>query len=64
MRGHQGRKVEVTGVITDVSMGTVRVQQEPGKPGPDNRTEVDARGKEATANTDRPVGPGPASLVN
>jgi hypothetical protein len=59
MRGHVGHKVEVTGTITDVSMGTVQVKQEPGKPGPDNKVEVDARGKDASARTDRPVEPGP-----
>lgn len=59
MRGHVGHKVEVTGTITDVSRGTVEVQQEPGKPGPDNKVEVEARGKDAEAKTDRPVEPGP-----
>jgi len=62
MRGHVGHKVEVTGTITDVSMGTVKVKQEPGKPGPDNKVEVDARGKDASAKTDRPVEPGSAPL--
>lgn len=60
MRGHVGHKVEVTGTITDVSTGTVQVRQEPGKAGPDNKVEVDARGKDASARTDRPVKPGPA----
>lgn len=59
MRGHVGHKVEVTGTITDVSTGTVQVKQEPGKAGPDNKVEVDARGKDASAKTDRPVEPGP-----
>jgi hypothetical protein len=59
MRGHVGHRVEVTGKITDVSTGTVQVKQEPGKPGPDNKVEVDARGKDASAKTDRPVEPGP-----
>jgi hypothetical protein len=59
MRGHLGHKVQVTGTITDVSTGTVRLKQEPGKPGPDNKIEVAARGKEATAKTDTPVKPGP-----
>lgn len=60
MRGHVGRRVEVTGTITDVSTGTVQVQQEPGKLGPDNKVEVDARGKSASGRTDRPVEPGPS----
>jgi hypothetical protein len=60
MRGHVGHRVEVTGTITDVSTGTVQVKQEPGKPGPDNKVEVDARGKSASGKTDRPVEPGPA----
>jgi hypothetical protein len=55
MRGHVGHKVEVTGKITDVSTGTVQVRQEPGKSGPDNKVEVDARGKDASAKTDQPV---------
>ena len=61
MRGHLGHKVEVTGVITDLSTGTVRLKQEPGKPGPDNDTkiEVNARDKEATGKTDLPVGSAP-----
>jgi len=59
MRGHVGHQVEVTGPITDVSMGTVKVREEPGKEGRDNKVEVDARGKEASAKTERPVEPGP-----
>ena len=55
MRGHVGHKVEVTGKITDVSTGTVQVRQEPGRSGPDNKVEVDARGKDASAKTDQPV---------
>ena len=58
MRGHVGHKVEVMGKITDVSTGTVQVRQEPGKSGPDNKVEVDARGKDASAKTDRAVEPG------
>jgi hypothetical protein len=49
----------VTGTISDVSTGTVKVNQEPGKPGPDNKVEVYARGKNASGETDRPVEPGP-----
>jgi hypothetical protein len=60
MRGHVGRRVEVMGTITDLSMGTVEVTREPGKPGPDNKVEVEARGKDASAETNRPVEPGPA----
>jgi hypothetical protein len=60
MRGHAGHKVEVTGTVTDVSTGTVEIEKEPGKPGPDNKVEVDARGKDASAKTDRPVEPGAA----
>lgn len=63
MRGHLGHKVEVAGVITDVSMGTVRTKQEPGKKGPDNKVEVEARGKESTVETDKPVGSGAPALV-
>jgi len=59
MRGHVGRRVEVTGAITEVSKGTVQVQQEPGKSGPDNRVAVYARGKNASGETERPVEPGP-----
>jgi hypothetical protein len=58
MRGHVGQRVEVTGTITDVSTGTVEIKKEPGKDGPDNKVEVDARGKDASAKTDRPVEPG------
>lgn len=60
MRGHVGHKVEVMGKITDVSTGTVQVKQEPGKSGPDNKVEVDARGKDASGKTDRAVEPGAA----
>lgn len=63
MRGHLGHKVQVTGTITDVSDGTLRVKQEPGKPGPDNRIEVKARGKEVTAETDMSVTSGPTPAV-
>jgi len=62
MRGHVGHKVEVTGTITDVSTGTVQVKQSPGKPGPDNKVEVDARGKDASARTDAPVEGVPAGV--
>ena len=58
LKPHVGHKVEVTGTITDVSTGTLRVKQEPGKPGPDNKVVVKAQGKEATVETDRPVTPG------
>jgi hypothetical protein len=33
----------------------VQIKQEPGKPGPDNKIEVDARGKDASARTDNKV---------
>jgi hypothetical protein len=59
MRGHVGQKVEVTGKVTDISTGTVKVREEPGKPGRDNKVEVEARGKDASAKTERPVEPGP-----
>ena len=62
MKEHVGHKVEVTGTITDVSMGTVHVKKEPGKSGPDNKIEIEARGKEATGKTDRPVGTGPDAV--
>jgi hypothetical protein len=60
MRGLAGHQVEVTGMVTDVSMGTVKIRQEPGKEGRDNKVEVEARGKDASAKTERPVEPGPA----
>ena len=63
MRGHLGHKVQVTGTITDVSSGTLKVKQEPGKEGPDNTLKVEARDKEATAKTDAPVTTGPAPTV-
>ena len=63
MRGHLNHKVELSGIITDLSTGTVRVRQDPGREGRDNKVEVAARGKEATGKTERPVtdGPQPAS---
>lgn len=63
MRGHLGHKVQVTGAITDVSTGTVKVTQEPGKDGPNNTVKVEARDKESTARTDKPVVTGPAPMV-
>jgi hypothetical protein len=65
MRGHLGHKVEVTGIITDLSTGTLRVKQEPGKPGEnnDNKIEISARDKESTVKTDKPVASGPGALV-
>jgi hypothetical protein len=63
MRGHLGHKVEVTGKITDVSTGSVEIKEEPGKPGPDNKVKVEARGKEASAKTDTAVKEGPAPTV-
>src|SRR5207247_10052847 len=62
MRGHLGHKVQVTGTITDLSSGTVRIKQEPGKPGPDNKITVEARGKEASAKTETSVKAGPAPV--
>jgi hypothetical protein len=63
IRAHAGHKVQVTGVITDLSTGSVRIKQEPGKPGSDNdnKIEVSARGKEASAETDKAVGTRPAT---
>ena len=55
MRGHLNHKVEVTGVITDLSTGSVRVRQEPGREGRDNKVDVAARGKEASGKTEKPV---------
>ncbi len=63
MRGHVGHKVQVTGTITDLSTGTVKVKQEPGKDGPDNTVKVEARAKEASGATDQPVVTGPKSTV-
>ena len=51
------------GKITDLSMGTVEVSQEPGKAGRDNKVEVAARGKDASAKTNRPVEPGPGPAL-
>ncbi len=59
MRGHLGHKVQVTGTITDVSMGTVTTKQEPGKDGPDNTVKVEARDKESSGRTDEAVATGP-----
>ena len=58
MRGLEGHQVEVTGTVTDISTGTVKVRQEPGKDGRDNKVEVEARGKDASAKTEKPVEPG------
>ena len=55
MRGHVNHKVEVTGTITDVSTGSVRIRQDPGREGRDNKVEIQARGKEVTGKTERPV---------
>ena len=63
MRGHVNHKVEVSGIITDVSTGTVRVRQDPGRDGRDNKVEVAARGKEVTGKTEKPVMDGPQSTV-
>jgi hypothetical protein len=63
MRGHLGHKVEVTGKITDLSDGTIKVKQEPGKAGPDNTVKIEAREKDSTANTDQPVVAGPPATV-
>jgi hypothetical protein len=59
MQGLAGHQVEVTGTVTDVSTGTVKVRQEPGKDGRDNKVEVEARGKDASAKTEKAVEPGP-----
>lgn len=59
MRGHLGHKVQATGKITDVSEGTIKTKQEPGKEGPDNTVKIEARDKDASAKTDQPVTTGP-----
>jgi len=64
MRGHVGHKVQVTGTITDVSTGTVRVKQEPGKDGPDNKVEVETRAKDASGKTDAALVTGPPVKVD
>ena len=64
MRGHVGHKVQVMGEITDLSTGTVRVQQDPGKDGPDNKVEVAARDKDASGTTDQPVVTGPTGKTD
>jgi hypothetical protein len=61
MRGHVNHKVEVTGTITDVSTGSVRVRQDPGREGRDNKVEVAARGKEASGKTEQPCHRRPAA---
>lgn len=58
MRGHLGHKVQVTGTITDLSKGTVKVKQEPEKPEPNTKIEIEARGKEAHGKTDTPAAAG------
>ncbi|MEO8359900.1 MAG: hypothetical protein ABI672_07715 [Vicinamibacteria bacterium] len=65
IRGHVGHKVEVSGIITDVSTGTTRITQDPGKPGPDNdnKIEITANGKESNHETDASVTPGPTAVV-
>lgn len=63
MRSLAGHQVEVTGMVTDVSTGTVKVRQEPGKDGRDNKVEVEARGKSASVKTEQPVEPGAAPPV-
>jgi len=60
IKEHVGHKVEVTGVVTKESTGKVRVKQEPGK---ETKVEVEARGKEASAKTDKPVKPEPATTT-
>jgi hypothetical protein len=55
LRGHRGHKVEVTGTITDVSTGRLQIKHDPGRPGPDTKLEIDARGKDASARTDTPL---------
>jgi hypothetical protein len=55
IKEHVGRRVEVTGVVTSESRGTVRVKQAPGKSGRDNKVEVEARGKDAIGDTEKPV---------
>jgi hypothetical protein len=64
MQGLAGHQVEVTGVVTDVSVGTVKVRQEPGKDGRDNKVDGTAGGA-GTARTRRHEGQGeedPAGL--
>lgn len=63
MRGHLGHKVKATGRITEVSEGTIRVKQDPGKDGPDNKVEIEARQKDSKARTDEPVVTGPETLT-
>lgn len=65
MRGHVGHKVEITGIITEVSTGTTRITQDPGKPGPDNdnKIEISANGKESKHETEASVAPGPTAMV-
>jgi len=64
MRGHLGHKVQVTGTITDVTSGTVKVKQEPGKDGPNNTVKVEARDKEVKAKTDEPLVAGFPAYAN
>ena len=63
MRGHLNHKVEVSGIITDVSTGSVRVRQDPGREGRDNKVEIAARGKEVSGKTERPVTDGAQPTV-
>lgn len=62
MRGHLGHKVQASGKITDVSEGTIRVKQDPGTDGPDNKVEIEARDKDSKAHTDQPVVTGPEAV--
>src|SRR5262245_15876712 len=51
MRGHVGHKVEVTGTVTDISTGTVKVREEAGH----NKVAVEARGKDAIVRSAEPL---------
>ena len=63
LKEHVNHKVEVTGIITELTTGTLRIKQEPGKDGRDNKVEVAAKGREATAKTEKPVTDGPPATA-
>jgi hypothetical protein len=63
LRDHVNHKVEVAGVITELTTGTVRIKQRPGREGRDNKVEVSAKGREASAKTENPVQEGAKANV-
>ncbi len=56
VREHMGHRVEITGTITDITSGTLKVDKDPGKSGADNKVEIDKGNKSAKLKTDADVG--------